>query len=55
MIVYPETDYDSWISESEADTYFEGRLNSDEWNDSPKEVAIVTAYRDLNLFIESRY
>jgi len=52
MIVYPDTNCDSWISEEEADTYFEGRLNSDEWDESIKEVALITAFRDLNLIVK---
>ena len=51
MIVYPTTNYDSWISEDDADTYFETRLKSSEWDSSDKEVALQTAFRDLNLLL----
>lgn len=56
MIVYPNSDYDSWISVDDADTYFETRLNSTEWNG--EEAALQTAFRslqelDLDLVFES--
>jgi hypothetical protein len=46
MIVYPNTDYDSWITQDDADDYFETRLNSSEWNS--EEIALQTAFRSLN-------
>ncbi|MFX0090790.1 MAG: hypothetical protein ACFFBD_03420 [Candidatus Hodarchaeota archaeon] len=52
MIVYPNENYDSWISEDAADEYFESRLNSSEWDSTNKEVALQTAYRDLNLLLD---
>lgn len=52
MIVYPEKEYNSWISEENADDYFETRLNSDQWNSANKETALITAFRDLNLFLD---
>ena len=49
MIVYPDDNYDSWISEDDADTYFEGRLNVDEWLGAEQpEAALMTAFRSLN-------
>lgn len=51
MIVYPDDNYTSWISEDEADEYFETRLNSDEWDSANKESAMVAAFRDLNLLL----
>ena len=48
MIVYPNTDYDSWISEDLADVYFETRLNADTWFAAAnKEAALMTAFRSL--------
>ena len=40
----------TWLSISDADDYFLGRLNSAGWDDSPekKGPALVTAYRMLN-------
>jgi hypothetical protein len=29
MIVYPDDNFDSWISEDDAGTYFETRLNAE--------------------------
>lgn len=48
MIIYPNTDYDSWISEDLADVYFENRLNADSWFAAAnKETALITAFRSL--------
>ena len=47
MIVYPAENYDSWISEADADTYFDTRLNADKWDTASKEVALQTAFRSL--------
>lgn len=48
MIVYPTSDYDSFISEEAADTYLESRLNTDEWDSCTiKEAALQTAFRSL--------
>jgi hypothetical protein len=47
MIVYPDEDYETWISEYDADQYFEYRLNSSEWDAAEREAALVTAYRTL--------
>jgi hypothetical protein len=51
MIVYPNENYDSWISEENADDYFETRLNATEWDSSNKETALITAFNDLNLLL----
>ncbi len=47
MIVYPDENYETWISEYNADQYFEYRLNSSEWDTAEKEMALVTAFRTL--------
>jgi hypothetical protein len=51
MIVYPETGYQTWISEDEADEFFETRINSEKWDTSNKEAALVTAFNDINLLL----
>ncbi len=48
MIVYPETRYESFISEEDADAYFESRLNAAKWDTANKEAALMTAFRSLN-------
>ncbi|MHC4138509.1 MAG: hypothetical protein ACYSR1_01395 [Planctomycetota bacterium] len=52
MKVYPENDHNSWISEDDADTYFESRLQVSEWDSANKEVALQTAFRDLCLHLD---
>ena len=47
FIEYPTADYNSWVSELEADEYFESRLNADEWNTTDKEVALQMAFKSL--------
>ena len=52
MIVYPTTDYDSYISLANAEAYLATHLRVDEWDalatDVEKEVALQTAFRSLN-------
>lgn len=48
LIEYPETGYNSWINESDADEYFETRLNADAWDTANKEAALQTAFNSLN-------
>jgi hypothetical protein len=48
MIVYPDTGYNSFISEEDADAYFETRLNACKWDTANKEMALMTAFRTLN-------
>ena len=51
MTIYPDTDYDSWISWDDAEAYFQTRLHSDEWHNTLldiQEVALLTAFRSLN-------
>ena len=48
MIEYPETDYNSWISEDDADSYFETRLNANQWDTANKEAALITAFNSIN-------
>jgi len=50
MIVYPDDNYNSWISEGDAERYFTGRLHADPWNDADcfqQEQALRTAFRSL--------
>ena len=48
MIVYPTANYNSFISEAYADTYFNDRLNAGRWDaTTSKEAALVTAFRSL--------
>ncbi len=49
LIEYPTDDYNSWISEDDADGYFETRLNADPWDACQnKEAALMTGFRTLN-------
>ena len=49
MILYPDSDFDSWIDEDAADTYFETRLHADPWDAAAnKSAALVTAFHSLN-------
>ena len=48
MIIYPDENYTSWISEDDADEYFETRLNAAEWDAADPEMALQTAFRSLN-------
>ena len=49
MITYPDSDFDSWIDEDAADTYFETRLHADPWDAAAnKPAALVTAFHSLN-------
>jgi hypothetical protein len=53
MIVYPDSGYDSWLSEADADAYFATRLNVDEWTAATSELkqrALQTAFRSLREF-----
>lgn len=49
IIIYPETNYNSWLDEDEADEYFESRiLNDNKWDAcAHKEAALMTAFRSL--------
>jgi len=47
MIVYPTDNYDSFVSEEDAEDYFLTRLNSDEWNSGVAENALMTAFQTL--------
>jgi hypothetical protein len=51
MKVYPETGYQTWLSEDEADEFFETRINSEKWDSSNKEAALVTAFNDISLLL----
>ena len=48
LIEYPIEDYNSWITEYEADEYFEDRLNADPWDTANKEAALITAFQSLS-------
>jgi hypothetical protein len=47
MIVYPSENYDSFVSEEDAEDYFLTRLNSDEWKTEVAENALMTAFQTL--------
>ena len=48
MIVYPTTNYNSWISESDTEDYFENHLNARSWDAlSNYEPVMITAFRSL--------
>jgi hypothetical protein len=48
MIVYPTTNYNSWISEDDAEDYFENHLNASSWDAlSEYEPTMITAFRSL--------
>ena len=49
MIIYQDANFDSWISEDDADTYFETRLHADPWDAAAnKPAALITAFHSLN-------
>lgn len=48
MIVYPDDNYNSWISEEDASDYFENRLHATPWDTTTPEVALITAFNSLN-------
>ena len=56
LIEYPTEDYNSYISEDDADEFFEFRLNADSWDAcGNKEAALITAFNslaELNLDID---
>ena len=50
LTVYPLDNYDSWISQADAEDYFSGRLHADAWKDTDsleQEQALRTAFRSL--------
>ncbi len=48
MIVYPNSGYNSWISETEAEDYFEVHLSAGSWDAlSNYEPVMITAFRAL--------
>jgi hypothetical protein len=50
IIVYPTTNYESFISVSDADSYFAARLHSTDWtglSEGEKEIALKTAFNSL--------
>jgi viroplasmin and RNaseH domain-containing protein len=47
MIVYPTENYDSFVSDEDAEDYFLTRLNSDDWNSSIADNALMTAFQTL--------
>ena len=48
IIKYPTTDYNSFVTEEEADAFFEGRLHASKWDGANKVAALLTAYRSLS-------
>lgn len=51
MIVYPDENYNSYVSLEDSLIYFESRLNSDDFvnaNDEIQEQALQTAFRSLS-------
>ena len=48
LIKYPTTDYNSWVTEEEADEYMESRLHASKWDSADKAAALLTAFRALN-------
>jgi len=56
LIEYPTENYNSYISEDDADEFFEFRLNADSWDAcGNKEAALITAFNslaELNLDID---
>jgi hypothetical protein len=50
MIVFPDANYDSFISEWDAITYFTGRIHSEDYlsaHPNDQEAALLTAFRSL--------
>jgi hypothetical protein len=55
MIVYPEDNFDSFVSVEEAHEYFNDRLNAGPWDAADQTAALMTAYRslqELNILID---
>lgn len=49
LIAFPNTNYNSWITEAEANAYFEDRLYCAEWiGSTEKGKALIHAFRQLN-------
>jgi len=51
LVAYPTTDYNSYISVADADTYFGTRLNVTEWTGETadnKAIALQQAFRTIN-------
>lgn len=48
LIKYPETDYNSFVTEYEADAFFEAHLHASKWGSGDKEAALLQAFRTLN-------
>jgi len=47
MIVYPNENFDSFVSQSDAYAYFATRLHSKAWDSANAQSALMTAYRSL--------
>ena len=48
LSVFPTENYNSFVSEADADAYFETRLHASAWDAaSDKEAALMTAFRSL--------
>ena len=48
LIYYPDENYNTWISEYDADDFFETRLNADQQDAANKEAALITAFNSIN-------
>ena len=51
LTAYANTDYNSWITSDDANTYFSARLYSNEWTNADtatRETALLQAFRELN-------
>ena len=47
IIAYPETGYNSWVTEDAADEYYDGRLNASAWDTCDTEAALLTSFQSL--------
>ena len=48
LIKYPTTDYNSFVTEEEADAFFETHLHASKWDSGNKEAALLQAFRSIS-------
>ena len=51
LTIYPDDSFDSWASYDEADSYFDGRINTDPWDRVDaivQERSLKTAFRSMS-------
>jgi hypothetical protein len=48
LIIYPDENYNSWISGVDAYNYFENRLYAEAWDTANREAALITAFNSIN-------